>query len=177
MNWSLTEWFFPSACDDVASPLASPLHRFKFSALMDKLGIQQPAWKELADTDSALAFAKDCGYPVLVRPSYVLSGAAMSVAYNDEALLNVLSKAAEVSQEHPVVISKFVCKSSIHRTTYCSCLPRIHARILCAGVPFGPSHAECPSCLMCVSVLCCAVLLLPGGGQWARARSRWMPWA
>lgn len=85
--------------------------RFKFSALMDKLGIQQPAWKELADTDSALAFANNCGYPVLVRPSYVLSGAAMNVAYNDEALLNVLSFAAEVSQEHPVVISKFICKS------------------------------------------------------------------
>lgn len=84
--------------------------RFKFSALMDKLGIQQPAWKELADTDSALAFAKQCGYPVLVRPSYVLSGAAMSVAYNDEALLKMLSLAAEVSKEHPVVISKFVCK-------------------------------------------------------------------
>ena len=82
--------------------------RFKFSALMDSLGIQQPAWKELADTDSALAFAKTVGYPVLVRPSYVLSGAAMSVAYNDEALLRVLSVAADVSADHPVVITKFV---------------------------------------------------------------------
>lgn len=82
--------------------------RFKFSALMDSLGIQQPAWKELADTDSALAFANNVGYPVLVRPSYVLSGAAMSVAYSDEALLRVLSVAADVSADHPVVITKFV---------------------------------------------------------------------
>lgn len=82
--------------------------RFKFSGLMDALGIQQPAWKELADTDSALTFANDVGYPVLVRPSYVLSGAAMSVAYSDEALLRVLSVAADVSADHPVVITKFV---------------------------------------------------------------------
>jgi len=82
--------------------------RAKFSALMESLGIQQPAWKELADTESALAFAAQVGYPVLVRPSYVLSGAAMSVAFNDEALLRVLAHAADVSQEHPVVITKFV---------------------------------------------------------------------
>lgn len=82
---------------------------------MDSLGIQQPAWKELSDTDSALAFAKSCGYPVLVRPSYVLSGAAMSVAYSDEALLRVLSVAADVSKEHPVVITKFVGKYNYYR--------------------------------------------------------------
>lgn len=97
--------------------MPSPSCRNKFSALMDKLGIQQPAWEELADTKDALSFANKCGYPVLVRPSYVLSGAAMSVAYNDEALLRVLSKAAEVSKEFPVVISKFIRTSPLFNPT------------------------------------------------------------
>ena len=82
--------------------------RFKFSAAMDEIGVQQPKWRELTSTASALDFAADVGYPVLVRPSYVLSGAAMNVAYNDEQLKACLTEAAEVSQEHPVVISDFI---------------------------------------------------------------------
>ncbi|GHV91253.1 carbamoyl-phosphate synthase (glutamine-hydrolyzing) [Spirochaetia bacterium] len=82
--------------------------RNKFSALLDKLEIEQPEWKELTDLDSANAFAAEVGYPVLIRPSYVLSGAAMNVAWDDASLKKFLSLAADVSAEHPVVISKFV---------------------------------------------------------------------
>jgi carbamoyl-phosphate synthase (ammonia) len=82
--------------------------RNRFSAMIDDIGVQQPAWSELTNTDSALAFAAKVGYPVLVRPSYVLSGAAMNVAYNDEQLRTCLEEAADVSQEHPVVISDFI---------------------------------------------------------------------
>ncbi|MDR3146093.1 MAG: carbamoyl-phosphate synthase large subunit, partial [Treponema sp.] len=82
--------------------------RNKFSALLDRLGIEQPEWKELAGLDSAKAFAAEVGYPVLIRPSYVLSGAAMNVAWDDGSLEIFLSLAADVSAEHPVVISKFV---------------------------------------------------------------------
>jgi carbamoyl-phosphate synthase large subunit len=82
--------------------------RNKFSALLDRLGIEQPEWKELTGLDSAKAFAAEAGYPVLIRPSYVLSGAAMNVAWDDGSLEKFLSLAADVSAEHPVVISKFV---------------------------------------------------------------------
>ncbi len=82
--------------------------RNKFSALLDTLGIEQPEWKELTDFASAKEFASRAGYPVLIRPSYVLSGAAMNVAWDDESLEKFLDMAADVSPEHPVVISKFV---------------------------------------------------------------------
>jgi len=82
--------------------------RHKFSALLDELGIEQPDWKELTDMDAAREFAKEVGYPVLIRPSYVLSGAAMNVAWDDETLERYLGMAADVSAEHPVVITKFV---------------------------------------------------------------------
>ena len=82
--------------------------RNKFSALLDKLGIEQPQWKELTNLASAKNFAKDVGYPVLIRPSYVLSGAAMNVAWDDSSLEKFLNLAVDVSPEHPVVISKFI---------------------------------------------------------------------
>jgi carbamoyl-phosphate synthase large subunit len=82
--------------------------RHKFSALLDKLEIEQPVWRELINTEDAKAFAQRAGYPVLVRPSYVLSGAAMAVASNDEELERFLSNATRVSREYPVVMSKFV---------------------------------------------------------------------
>jgi carbamoyl-phosphate synthase large subunit len=82
--------------------------RHKFSALLDRLDVDQPEWKELTDIASAKAFAAEVGYPVLIRPSYVLSGAAMSVALGDAELENYLRKASQVSPEHPVVISNFI---------------------------------------------------------------------
>jgi carbamoyl-phosphate synthase large subunit len=82
--------------------------RHKFSRLLDSLGIAQPAWRELTSSADALEFARRVGYPVLVRPSYVLSGAAMGVASNDAELVRFLSKATILSPLHPVVISKFL---------------------------------------------------------------------
>jgi carbamoyl-phosphate synthase large subunit len=82
--------------------------RHKFSKLLDTLGIDQPAWRELVSIADALGFARSVGYPVLVRPSYVLSGAAMGVASNDAELERFLTRATKVSPLHPVVISKFL---------------------------------------------------------------------
>jgi carbamoyl-phosphate synthase large subunit len=82
--------------------------RHKFSRLLDELEIAQPEWRELVSAEDALAFARKVGYPVLVRPSYVLSGAAMGVAANDAELRTYLNRATTVSPRHPVVISKFL---------------------------------------------------------------------
>jgi len=82
-------------------------NRHEFSKMCDKLGIDQPAWRELANIDQVKKFANDVGYPVLVRPSYVLSGAAMAVAHNDDSLTIFLNKATFISPEAPVVVSKF----------------------------------------------------------------------
>ncbi len=83
-------------------------NRHKFSALLDELEIDQPQWKELTALDEALDFARKVGYPVLVRPSYVLSGAAMAVASNDQELQEYLRRAVTISPEFPTVISKFI---------------------------------------------------------------------
>lgn len=82
--------------------------RNKFSALLDNLGILQPKWQSFADMAGAEKFANEVGYPVLVRPSYVLSGSNMSVCYNREQLENFVTKAALLSPEYPVTISKFI---------------------------------------------------------------------
>ncbi len=82
--------------------------RHKFSGLCDALEVGQPAWTEATSIESAEAFADEVGYPVLVRPSYVLSGAAMAVAENREDLDDVLTRAADVSEDHPTVITKFI---------------------------------------------------------------------
>ncbi len=82
-------------------------NRHKFSQLLDTLEVDQPKWKEFAKVEEAVKFADDVGYPVLVRPSYVLSGAAMAVAQNEESLKGYLAKAVKISKEAPVVITKF----------------------------------------------------------------------
>ena len=82
--------------------------RHKFSQILDSIGVDQPAWKELTSVKEAEDFADEVGYPVLVRPSYVLSGAAMSVINNKGELEAKLSNASKVSRDHPVVISKFI---------------------------------------------------------------------
>ena len=86
--------------------------RHKFSSMLDALGIDQPRWKELTTLDDAQEFAQEVGFPVLVRPSYVLSGAAMNVCHDASQLENFLHLATEVSKKHPVVISEFLerCK-------------------------------------------------------------------
>lgn len=83
-------------------------NRNKFSAMLDSLGIDQPAWQELTSLEDVQEFVEKVGYPVLVRPSYVLSGAAMNVCYDDEELKEFLQMAAEVSKEYPVVVSQFL---------------------------------------------------------------------
>lgn len=86
-------------------------NRFKFSRMLDRIGIMQPRWKELTNLKSAIEFCEEVGYPCLVRPSYVLSGAAMNVAHSNQDLETYLNAASDVSKEHPVVISKFILES------------------------------------------------------------------
>ena len=83
-------------------------NRSKFSELLDRLGIDQPVWKQLQSVRDAKDFSRRIGYPVLVRPSYVLSGSAMSVVFDEKDLARYLGKASLVSPEYPVVISKFI---------------------------------------------------------------------
>lgn len=82
--------------------------RHVFSALLDRLEVDQPAWVELSSLKQATKAAKELGYPVLIRPSFVLSGAAMSVAFDEPSLVKFLKRATAVSSDHPVVISKFI---------------------------------------------------------------------
>ncbi|EKD78292.1 MAG: hypothetical protein ACD_41C00373G0002 [uncultured bacterium] len=83
-------------------------NRYRFSQLLDQIGLDQPVWKEVTTLAAATQFAKQVGYPVLIRPSYVLSGAAMNVAFSAEHLTHYLEQAAEVSSKYPAVISKFI---------------------------------------------------------------------
>jgi carbamoyl-phosphate synthase/aspartate carbamoyltransferase len=83
-------------------------NRYKFSRMLDKIGVDQPLWKELTSFDEAHEACARFGYPVLVRPSYVLSGAAMNVVYSSEDLSSYLSQATAVNKEHPVVITKYL---------------------------------------------------------------------
>ncbi|MCM0720818.1 carbamoyl-phosphate synthase (glutamine-hydrolyzing) large subunit [Parabacteroides sp. W1-Q-101] len=82
--------------------------REKFSAMLDRIGVDQPRWKELSSMDDINTFVEEVGFPVLVRPSYVLSGAAMNVCSNQEELERFLQLAANVSKKHPVVVSQFI---------------------------------------------------------------------
>ena len=82
--------------------------RNKFSSMLDQLGVDQPAWRELTSLEDIGAFVREVGYPVLVRPSYVLSGAAMNVCHNEEELETFLRLAKTVSKEYPVVVSQFM---------------------------------------------------------------------
>ncbi len=95
----------PSQSIDVAED------RSKFSRLLDQLGIEQPSWSMVTDLDGARRFSKEIGYPVLVRPSYVLSGSAMNVAFDAKELTAFIRAASRISKKHPVVISKFLTKA------------------------------------------------------------------
>ena len=87
-------------------------NRGKFSAMLDQLGIDQPKWSALTSMDDISKFIEEVGYPVLVRPSYVLSGAAMNVCHNDEELKRFLAAASEVSKDYPVVVSQFMTETN-----------------------------------------------------------------
>lgn len=82
--------------------------RHKFSAILDSIGVDQPEWREVSTLEDAKQFSQKVGYPVLIRPSYVLSGAAMSIVLTEDELELYLKKATELNSEHPVVISKFI---------------------------------------------------------------------
>ncbi len=83
-------------------------NRYKFSELLDSIGVDQPAWKELSSMEDIELFTKEVGFPVLVRPSYVLSGAAMNVVSNASELRHFLEMATKISKQYPVVVSKFL---------------------------------------------------------------------
>ncbi|KAF2734952.1 carbamoyl-phosphate synth [Polyplosphaeria fusca] len=83
-------------------------NRYKFSRMLDRIAVDQPAWKELTSIEEATEFCNKVSYPVLVRPSYVLSGAAMNTVYSQADLANYLKQAADVSRDHPVVITKYI---------------------------------------------------------------------
>ncbi len=83
-------------------------NRHKFSAMLDTLGIDQPRWAELTSMDEIDAFIREVGFPILIRPSYVLSGAAMNVCHTKEQMIEFLNIAAQVSKEYPVVVSEFL---------------------------------------------------------------------
>jgi carbamoyl-phosphate synthase/aspartate carbamoyltransferase len=83
-------------------------NRYKFSRMLDRIQVDQPKWKELTSFDEARDFCNKVSYPVLVRPSYVLSGAAMNTVYSEHDLAAYLAQAADVSKEHPVVITKYI---------------------------------------------------------------------
>ncbi|KAI1143045.1 carbamoyl-phosphate synth [Hypoxylon sp. FL0543] len=83
-------------------------NRYKFSRMLDEIAVDQPTWKELTSFEDARSFCQKVSYPVLVRPSYVLSGAAMNTVYSEADLQLYLEQAAEVSREHPVVITKYI---------------------------------------------------------------------
>ncbi|KAK6853545.1 URA2-multifunctional pyrimidine biosynthesis [Apiospora arundinis] len=83
-------------------------NRYKFSRMLDRIGVDQPTWKELTSFEEAKSFCSKVTYPVLVRPSYVLSGAAMNTVYSEADLESYLQQAADVSRDHPVVITKYI---------------------------------------------------------------------
>jgi carbamoyl-phosphate synthase large subunit len=130
MDFEKSKGTIVSVGGQIANNLALPLHkagypilgtspkqidraedRQKFSAMLNSLGIDQPAWQEVTTLAKARAFARKVGYPVIIRPSYVLSGGAMNVASNEKELSFYVSEAASISPEHPVVVSQFISNS------------------------------------------------------------------
>lgn len=129
-DFEKTKGIVVSVGGQIANNLALPLHQRKypllgtsaesidqaenreaFSSLLHKLGINQPAWQRATNLKSAKEFAKKVGYPLLIRPSYVLSGSAMNIVTNEEGLVKYLQEAAHVSHDHPVVMTKFITEA------------------------------------------------------------------
>lgn len=115
--------------------------RHKFSKLCDELGITQPEWKELSTEKDVFSFAKKAAYPVLVRPSYVLSGSSMSVAFNQKDLKNYLKKATSLSKEYPVVVSKFVLNAREIEIDAVANKGEIISSVICEHVENAGTHS------------------------------------
>ncbi|XOD67457.1 MAG: carbamoyl-phosphate synthase (glutamine-hydrolyzing) large subunit [Flavobacteriales bacterium Tduv] len=115
--------------------------RYKFSKALDTLGISQPSWKELSDFDSISHFVEKVGYPVLIRPSYVLSGAAMNVVSNAEELRQYLKEAVAISPEHPVVVTEFIEKAKEIEFDAVSCNGEILYHAISEHVEFAGVHS------------------------------------
>ncbi|MDR1103172.1 MAG: carbamoyl-phosphate synthase (glutamine-hydrolyzing) large subunit [Tannerella sp.] len=124
--------------------------RHKFSAMLDRIGVDQPRWKELSSLDDVNAFVREVGFPVLVRPSYVLSGAAMNVCSNGEELVRFLQLAANVSKKHPVVVSQFIEEAKEVEIDAVACngemvMYAISEHIEFAGVHSGDATIQFPA--------------------------------
>jgi carbamoyl-phosphate synthase large subunit len=115
--------------------------RHKFSSLLDEIGVDQPEWTEVASLGDAVGFAEKIGYPVLLRPSYVLSGAAMGVATNAQELQSFLAKATEVSPLHPVVVSKFYENTKEIDVDAVACLGKVTALAVIEHVENAGVHS------------------------------------
>ena len=119
-------------------------NRHKFSMLLDELEIDQPRWKELTSLEEIKEFVSEVGYPLLIRPSYVLSGAAMNVVSNGEELEHFLTLAAKVSKQYPVVVSEFISRQrklrlmQLRRRVNCSPMPSLSTLNLPAFTPGTP---------------------------------------
>lgn len=115
--------------------------RHKFSAMLDRLGVDQPRWQELTTLEDIDRFVGEVGFPVLVRPSYVLSGAAMNVCSNDEELRRFLELAANVSKEHPVVVSQFIEHAKEVELDAVACNGEIIAYAISEHIEFAGVHS------------------------------------
>ena len=125
-------------------------NRYKFSRLLDSIEVKQPKWKELTSIEEAKIFCKEVDYPCLIRPSYVLSGAAMNVCYSDEDLVEYLKYAVSVSKDHPVVISKYITDAKEIEVDAIACkgqlkIISIAEHIENAGVHSGDSTIVLPA--------------------------------
>lgn len=116
-------------------------NRYKFSRLLDSIGVDQPSWQSLTSYAEAEKFCSVVGYPVLVRPSYVLSGAAMNVVFSSDDLHQYLMQAAEVSKEHPVVITKFIEEAKEIEMDAVGCHGKLIASVITEHVENAGVHS------------------------------------
>lgn len=116
-------------------------NRHKFSMMLDNLEIDQPQWKELSSLDEIIRFADKVGFPVLIRPSYVLSGAAMNVVSNREELEHFLKVAAKVSKKHPVVVTEFIEQAKEIEIDAVADKGEIQAYAICEHIEFAGVHS------------------------------------
>jgi len=125
------------------SPLSidSAEDRHKFSSMLDSLGVDQPRWKELSSIDDIIEFTNKIGFPVLVRPSYVLSGSAMNVVSNANELTHFLDLATKVSKQHPVVVSEFIENAKEVEIDAVACQGEIIAYAINEHVEFAGVHS------------------------------------